>query len=50
MAIKFSEQSGMNVTWSVKCLEENRWEYEAAAAIFASAKAAGKIPPEAYVK
>jgi len=50
MAAKFSEQSGMNLTWSVKCLEENRWEYEAAAAIFATAKAAGKIPPEAYVK
>ena len=25
MAAKFSEQSGMNLTWSVKCLEENRW-------------------------
>jgi len=50
MAVKFSEQSGMNIEWSGKCLVENSWNFEAAARIFAEAKAAGKIPPEAFVK
>ena len=25
MAVKFSEQSGMNIEWSGKCLVENRF-------------------------
>ena len=25
MALRFSEQSGMNLEWSGKCLVENRW-------------------------
>ena len=25
MATRFSEQSLMNLEWSAKCLEENRW-------------------------
>jgi len=50
MALRFSEQSGMNIEWSGKCLVENSWNFEAAAKIFSEAKAAGKIPPEAFVK
>jgi len=50
MALRFSELSGMNIEWSGKCLVENSWNFDAAAVIFQEAKAAGKIPPEAFVK
>ena len=40
----------MNIEWSGKCLVENRWNFEVAAVIFQEVKAAGKIPPEAFVK
>lgn len=50
MALAFSEKSGMNVEWSVKCLEEKRWDFDAAAIAFTEAKTANKIPPEAFVK
>jgi len=50
MAIAFAEKSRMNVEWSVKCLEENLWNFDKSAVVFAELNAAGKIPPEAFVK
>jgi len=50
LAVAFAEKSGMNVEWSVKCLEENLWDFDKSAVIFAELKSSGKIPPEAFVK
>jgi nuclear RNA export factor len=50
MATAFAEKSGMNVEWSVKCLEENTWDFDKSAVVFAELKNQGKIPPEAFVK
>lgn len=50
LATAFSEMSGMNLEWSGRCLDENQWNYDKATAVFNEIKAAGKVPPEAYVK
>ena len=50
LALAFSEKSGMNLQFSAKCLEENSWDFDKAAAVFSEAKAKGIIPPEAYAK
>ncbi|XP_036160033.1 nuclear RNA export factor 2-like [Myotis myotis] len=44
----FSIQSGMKPQWSQKCLEDNEWNYIKAAQVFATFKAQGKIPEEAF--
>jgi len=50
IAINFSAKSGMNVEWSVKCLEENQWDFDKSAVVFGELKNSGKIPPEAFIK
>jgi len=50
LAINFSAKSGMNVEWSVKCLEENQWDFDRSAVVYAELKNSGKIPPEAFIK
>lgn len=50
MVASFSEQSGMNTAWSLKCLEENGWVFDRAAFVFTELKAANQIPPEAFIK
>lgn len=50
LAINFSAKSGMNVEWSVKCLEENHWDFDKSAVVFGELKNSGKIPPEAFIK
>jgi len=50
LALAFSEKSGMNPQFSAKCLEENCWDFDKAAAVFSDAQAKGIIPPEAFVK
>jgi len=50
MVAEFSRQSNMNVEWSSKCLLENDWAYEKAAAMFLDLHNQGKIPPEAFIK
>lgn len=50
LALAFSEKSGMNIQFSAKCLEENCWDFDKAAAVFSEAKAKGIVPPEAYAK
>ncbi|XP_007950392.2 nuclear RNA export factor 2-like [Orycteropus afer afer] len=48
MVQAFSTQSGMNLEWSLKCLEENEWNYTRAGHVFTTFKAEGKIPEEAF--
>jgi nuclear RNA export factor len=50
LATAFAAKSGMNLEWSAKCLEENRWDFDKSALVFFELKAAGKIPPEAFVQ
>lgn len=45
-----ADQSGMNLEWSRKCLEETQWDYNRAVAAFAEAQQKGIIPSEAFVK
>ncbi|XP_038643458.1 nuclear RNA export factor 1 isoform X2 [Scyliorhinus canicula] len=46
----FSQQSGMNIEWSQKCLLDNDWDFNKAAQIFTQLKGEGKIPEIAFVK
>ncbi|XP_029470692.1 nuclear RNA export factor 1 [Rhinatrema bivittatum] len=46
----FSLQSGMNLEWSQKCLQDNDWDFARAAQIFTQLKAEGKIPEVAFMK
>ncbi|XP_006876603.1 PREDICTED: nuclear RNA export factor 2-like [Chrysochloris asiatica] len=48
MVQAFSVQSKMNLQWSLKCLEDNEWNYTIAAQVFTMFKAEGKIPEEAF--
>ncbi|XP_012884426.1 PREDICTED: nuclear RNA export factor 1 [Dipodomys ordii] len=46
----FSTQSGMNLEWSQKCLQDNNWDYTRSAQAFTHLKAKGKIPEVAFMK
>ncbi|XP_054551614.1 nuclear RNA export factor 2-like isoform X2 [Talpa occidentalis] len=48
MVQAFSAQSGMNLQWSQKCLQDNEWDYLRAGQIFTVLKNQGKIPEEAF--
>ena len=48
MAIQLSKTTGMNMQYSVLCLQESGWSYQDALAAFANAK--DSIPAEAYVQ
>ncbi|BFZ07487.1 hypothetical protein BsWGS_10526 [Bradybaena similaris] len=50
MVDTFSAQSGMNAEFSLKCLQENGWDYPRAAQVFADLHSQGKIPAEAFMK
>jgi nuclear RNA export factor len=50
LATAFAAKSGMNLEWSAKCLQENSWDFDKSATVFFELKAAGKIPPEAFVQ
>lgn len=50
MLSAFSLQSGMNLEWTQKCLQDNEWDFNRAAQIFTQLKAEGKIPDVAFVK
>ncbi|XP_054261590.1 nuclear RNA export factor 1-like [Macrosteles quadrilineatus] len=43
-------QSGMNLSFSEKCLSENNWDFDRAVFIFSELQKQGKIPPEAFIK
>ncbi|XP_006214897.1 nuclear RNA export factor 1 [Vicugna pacos] len=46
----FSTQSGMNLEWSQKCLQDNDWDYTRSAQAFTHLKAKGEIPEVAFMK
>ncbi|XP_060230629.1 nuclear RNA export factor 2-like [Meriones unguiculatus] len=48
MVKSFSEQSGMKLNWSQKCLEDNGWDYTKAGEIFTILQNEGKIPKEFF--
>nr|XP_014684074.2 nuclear RNA export factor 2-like isoform X1 [Equus asinus] len=48
MVQAFSTQSGMNLEWSQKCLQDNEWNYTRAGQAFTTLKTGGKIPEEAF--
>jgi nuclear RNA export factor len=48
MAKEVARVTGMNMQYSVMCLEQVGWSYEDALAAYATAKAS--IPPEAYIQ
>uniref|UniRef100_A0A8C5H5V7 Nuclear RNA export factor 1-like n=1 Tax=Gouania willdenowi TaxID=441366 RepID=A0A8C5H5V7_GOUWI len=50
MLSTFSLKSGMNLEWSLKCLQDNKWDLNQAAQIFTQLKTAGKIPDVAFLK
>ncbi|XP_074662388.1 nuclear RNA export factor 1-like isoform X2 [Tubulanus polymorphus] len=50
MVRSFSQQSGMNADFSMKCLMQNDWDYEKSAKVFSDLHSKGAIPPEAFVK
>lgn len=48
MAVALSQQSGMNLEWSRKCLNEVQWNFESALTAFRSFHQLGQVPPEAF--
>ncbi|KAF5277675.1 hypothetical protein FQA39_LY18444 [Lamprigera yunnana] len=50
MVQTMSQNSGMNMEWSQKCLEETNWDFNRAAYIFTELQNQGTIPAEAFVK
>ncbi|KAJ8956646.1 hypothetical protein NQ318_014000 [Aromia moschata] len=50
MVQQMSTHSGMNMEWSMKCLEETQWDFQRASLVFQNLQSAGVIPPEAFVK
>ncbi|XP_050572602.1 nuclear RNA export factor 1 isoform X2 [Cygnus atratus] len=50
MLAAFSMQSGMNLEWSQKCLQDNDWDYGRAGQVFTQLKLEGKIPEVAFLK
>ncbi|CAG0886612.1 unnamed protein product [Darwinula stevensoni] len=44
----FSQESGMKPEYAAKCLEDNDWNYAAAAKVFTAMNAQGGIPPDAF--
>ncbi|XP_066031099.1 nuclear RNA export factor 1-like [Chamaea fasciata] len=50
MLAAFAMQSGMNLEWSQKCLQDNDWDYGQAGQVFTQLKLEGKIPEVAFLK
>lgn len=48
MILSFSQQSGMNLDWSRRCLVDLNWDFGRAAQAFTELNANGGIPPEAW--
>ena len=48
MAVGFSSQSGLNLEWASRCLEDNNWDFDKSIVAFTEAKSAGKIPAKAF--
>ncbi|XP_064904198.1 nuclear RNA export factor 1-like [Columba livia] len=50
MLAAFAMQSGMNLEWAHKCLQDNDWDYTRAGQVFTQLKLEGKIPEVAFLK
>ena len=50
MTLTLSQQTNMNVEWSLKCLAEVQWNFSNALAAFEEFFKRGQIPPEAFKK
>ncbi|XP_053990475.1 nuclear RNA export factor 1-like [Hylaeus anthracinus] len=50
MTLTLSQQTNMNLEWSLKCLEEVQWNYDNALSAFQEFFKLGQIPPEAFNK
>ncbi|KAJ8916786.1 hypothetical protein NQ315_005791 [Exocentrus adspersus] len=50
MVHQMSSQSGMNLEWSFKCLDETHWDFQRAIEVFQQFKSRGVIPEEAFVQ
>ncbi|XP_069679720.1 nuclear RNA export factor 1 [Periplaneta americana] len=50
MVEAFAAQSGMNLSWTKKCLDETNWDFNHATYVFTQLKEQGKVPAEAFIK
>ncbi|XP_012234855.1 nuclear RNA export factor 1 [Linepithema humile] len=50
MTVTLSQQTNMNLEWSLKCLQETNWNYDNALSAFQEFFKRGQIPPEAFAK
>ncbi|CAF0839800.1 unnamed protein product [Rotaria sordida] len=50
MVQKFSRQSGMNIEYSILCLQQNNWNYDKAAEVFLDLHSKNMIPTDAFNK
>lgn len=50
MIVTLSQQTNMNLEWSLKCLQEVQWNYDKAFTAFQEFFKLGQIPSEAFVK
>lgn len=50
MTVTLSQQTNMNLEWSLKCLQETNWNYDDALSAFQKFFKRGEIPPEAFAK
>ncbi|KAL3274634.1 hypothetical protein HHI36_016014 [Cryptolaemus montrouzieri] len=50
MVAALSMHSGMNLQWSMKCLQETDWNFDRATMVFTEIRMRGGIPEEAFIK
>lgn len=50
MTMTLSQQTNMNLEWSLKCLQETQWNYDNALCAFQEFFKRGQIPSEAFTK
>lgn len=50
MTMTLSQQTNMNLEWSLKCLQETQWNYNNAFSAFQKFYERGLIPSEAFTK
>lgn len=50
MTLTLSQQTNMNLEWSLKCLQETQWNYDNALSAFQEFFKRGQIPSEAFTK
>lgn len=50
MTVTLSQQTNMNLEWSLKCLQETQWNYDNALSAFQEFFKRGQVPSEAFTK